>query len=250
MARLDGKHVLVTGAGGGIGRAICERMLAEGARVAALDINLEAAEAAIGGYAVDGGAIAMHCDAGDTDSVREAVSLTVSAFGWLSTLCNVAGGSTDRDGPVTEAPEDEFWRVMRLDLFGTFLSCKHGIPALIDAGGGSVINMTSMAAIMAIPNRDCYTAAKGGVAAMTRSMALGYGQYSVRVNAIAPGITMTPRVRGHFESSAGVRALADRHLLGAVEPEDVANLAVFLASDESRTVTGQVLSVDSGVTIH
>ncbi len=250
MARLDGRNVFITGAGGGIGRATCQRMLAEGARVAAVDVNVEAAHTAVADYAENGRAIALQCDAGNSDSVRDAVARTVSTFGSLNTLCNVAGGSTDRDGRVTEAPEDEFWRVIRLDLFGTFLSCKHGLPALIEAGGGSVINMTSMAALMAIPNRDCYTAAKGGVAAMTRSMAAGYADHSIRVNAIAPGITMTPRVRGHFESSAAVRDLADRHLLGTVDPVDVANMAVFLASDESRMVTGQVLSVDSGVTIH
>jgi NAD(P)-dependent dehydrogenase (short-subunit alcohol dehydrogenase family) len=250
MGRLDGKTVLLTGAGGGIGRSICERMLSEGAGVAATDVDFDAAQLAIAGHADTGKATALWCDAGDSASVHAAVEEAVSTFGSLTTLCNVAGGSTSRDGRVTEAPEDEFWRVLRIDLFGTFLACKHGLPQLIKAGGGSVINMTSMAALLAIPDRDCYTAAKGGVAAMTRSMAAGYARHSIRVNAIAPGITMTPRVRAHLESSPGVAELAGRHLLGTVEAADVANMAVFLASDESRVVTGQVISVDSGVTIH
>jgi len=106
-----------------------------------------------------------------------------------------------------------------------------------------------MGALVALPERDCYTAAKGGVAAMTRSVAAGYGGDSIRVNAIAPGITPTPRTRANRASGSKVEHLVQRHVLGVVEPEAVADMAVFLASDESRFVTGQVLSVDSGATI-
>jgi NAD(P)-dependent dehydrogenase (short-subunit alcohol dehydrogenase family) len=248
MARLEGKIAFVTGAGGGIGRAICERFLAEGASVAATDIDLAAAQESISS-AAEGKAIALRCDAGDSDSVREQIEATVKAFGSLNVLCNVAGGSSSRDAIVTEAPEEEFWRVIRLDLFGPFVSCKHGLPKLIEAGGGSVINMTSMGALMALPDRDCYTSAKGGVAALTRSMAAGYAEHGIRVNAIAPGMTLTPRVQGRARDPK-VQALSDRHLLGPASPVDIAHMAVYLASEESRVVTGQVLSVDSGVTIH
>ena len=248
MTRLAGKIAFVTGAGGGIGRAICERFLAEGASVAAVDIDEGMAGAATQS-APTGRAIAFRCDAGDSDSVRDAIARTVAKFGKLNVLCNVAGGSTSQDGRVTEAPESEFWRTIRLDLFGTFVSCKHGLPELIKAGGGSVINMASMVTSVAVPDRDCYTAAKGGVEAITRSMAAGYARHAIRVNAIAPGITLTPRVRVYLEANPGSNTLVERHMLGLVDPLDIAYMAVYLASDESRVVTGQVLAVDSGVTI-
>jgi NAD(P)-dependent dehydrogenase (short-subunit alcohol dehydrogenase family) len=247
MSRLKGKIAFVTGAGGGIGRAICERFLFEGARVVATDIDVAAASAAVAG----GGdrALALPVDAGEGEQVREAMARAVETFGALNVLCNVAGGSSMRDDRVTEAPEEEFWRVIRLDLFGTFLACKYGIPELVKAGGGSVVNLTSVGAIIALPNWDCYTAAKGGVAALTRSMAAGYSADNVRVNAIAPGVILTPRVAAR-ERTGRVKELADRHMLGLGVPEDVAHLAVYLASDEARIVTGQVLSVDSGVSIN
>lgn len=247
--RLNGKIAFVTGAAGGIGHAICERFLAEGAMVAATDLDPALAELAVGPAITQGRAIALGCDVGDSASVRDAIARTVATFGRLNVLCNVAGGSTSQDASVTEAPEAEFWRAIRLDLFGTFLCCKIAIPELIKAGGGSVINMASMAGVMAIPDRDCYTAAKGGVMALTRSIAVGYARHGVRVNAIAPGITRTPRVQAWLDGTAGPNPLADRHLLGLVDPIDIAHMAVYLASDESRVVTGQVLQVDSGVTV-
>jgi NAD(P)-dependent dehydrogenase (short-subunit alcohol dehydrogenase family) len=247
-ARLQDKVAFVTGAGGGIGSAICARLLAEGAKVLAVDIDLDRAERAIEGAAADA-ALAIRCDAGESSEVQKAVALAASTFGQLNVLCSVAGGSSLNDGIVTEAPEEEFWRVMRLDLFGTFLTCKHGIPELIKGGGGSVINMTSITALMGIPGRDCYTAAKGGVASLTRSLAVEYAEHGIRVNAIAPGMTNTARVAARRGSDRN-RGIAERHLLGPAEPEDVASMAAYLASDEARMMTGHVLPVDSGVTIH
>src|SRR6185369_13964336 len=238
MTRLNGKIAFVTGAGGGIGRSICERFVAEGAFVAAADIDAEHAESAVRTARANGRAIALRCDVGDTDSVRDGIARTVATFGGLNVLCNVAGGSTSHDAAVTEAPEAEFWRAIRLDLFGTFLCCKHGLPELIKAGGGSVINMASVVALSSKKKRDCYTAAKGGVVAITRSIAAGYAHHAIRVNAIAPGITRTPRVQAWLDASPGTNPLAVRHLLGLVEPVDVAHMAVYLASDESRAVTG------------
>jgi NAD(P)-dependent dehydrogenase (short-subunit alcohol dehydrogenase family) len=249
--RLEGKVAVVTGAGGGIGHSVCERFLQEGARVAALDIDVDAARDAVGASALSGErAIAVRCDVGDPEQVRAALGAAVDAFGRLTTLVNIAGGSTNQDNRVTEAPEEEFWRAIRLDLFGTFLICKYGIPELVRAGGGSVVNTTSMMAIIGSPGRDCYTAAKGGVSSLTRSMATEYSADSIRVNAIAPGLTLTPRVEANLKSSRTVQEVAERHLLGPCDPVDIAHMAVYLASDESRVVTGQVFPVDSGVTIH
>ena len=170
-------------------------------------------------------------------------------FGGLHVLHNNAGGSTPQDNNVVEAPIEEFWRVIKLDLFGTFLGCRVGIPEIIRSGGGSVINMSSNVALMGIAGRDCYTAAKGGVAAMTRSMAVEFAPQRVRVNAIAPSATMTDRVRKLMAGNAAIDKLANAHLLGLIEPTDIANMALFLASDEIRMVTGQIYPVDSGVTI-
>ncbi len=164
-------------------------------------------------------------------------------------LHNNAGGSTPQDGPVTEVAEEEFWRAITLDVFGTFLCSKLGIPHIIKAGGGSIINMSSIVALRALPGRDCYTAAKGAIAAMTRSMAVEYAPHKIRVNAIAPGVVLTERVKKLMESAKDIEKLAATHLLGLGLPSHIADMAVYLASDESVITTGQVLSVDSGVSI-
>jgi NAD(P)-dependent dehydrogenase (short-subunit alcohol dehydrogenase family) len=255
MARLAGKVAFITGGGGGIGRATAIRFAEEGARVVIADIDLArgpesaalAKEAAGNG---GGDAIFIETDVTSNESVKAAVAETVERFGKLDVLHNNAGGSTMEDGPVTEAPDEEFWRVIKLDLYGTFVCSKHGIPAIIAAGGGSVINMSSNVALMALPGRDCYTAAKGGVASMTRSMAVEYAPHKIRVNAIAPSVTLSDRVKILLEKSPEIQKLSEQHLLGFGQPLHIANMAVYLASDESEITTGQVLSVDSGVTIY
>ncbi|KVQ82648.1 short-chain dehydrogenase [Burkholderia multivorans] len=250
MGRLDGKVAFVTGAGGGIGAAICKQFIAEGARVLAGDIHLDLAEAAA---EASGGAeriVPLRLDVTDKESVCAGLARAAEAFGNIDVLCNTAGGSTPHDARVTDAPEEEFWRAIKLDLFGTFLVCKYGIPYLQRAGGGSVINFSSMVALMALTDRDCYTAAKGGVHALTRSMAPEYARDRIRVNAIAPGLTLSERVRHLVDEREELRKLADQCLLGPCEPVDMAHVAVYLASDESRHTTGQVIPVDSGVTIY
>ncbi len=250
MPRLAGKIALITGAGTGIGRATAKAMAAEGAKVVIAELNKSAGEQTAQVIVQAGGdCIAVPTDVTSEDSVRAAIETALNHYGALHILHNNAGGSTNKDNTVVEAPIEEFWRVIKLDLFGTFLGCRFGIPALIKSGGGSVINMSSNVALMGIPGRDCYTAAKGGIAAITRSMAVEFAPQKVRVNAIAPSATMTDRVRALIAGNAGLTKLADSHLVGLIEPEDIANMAVFLASDESRMVTGQVYPVDSGVTI-
>ncbi len=250
MARLDGKRVFITGAAKGIGRAAALLFAAEGARVAVADIDREGgAETADQANAAGGEAMFVAADVTKSEAASAALDAAVARFGGLDVLYNNAGGATPADGPVTEAPEDEFWRAIGLDLFGTFLVCKHGLPHLIAAGGGSVINTTSSVALNGLPGRDCYTAAKGGVAALTRSMAVHYGRHGIRVNAMAPGTVRTARVEAMLERDPAVQEMAGRHLIGLIEPEHVAGLALYLASDESARTTGQVIPVDSGYTI-
>ncbi|MFT3780103.1 MAG: SDR family oxidoreductase [Ottowia sp.] len=250
MGRLEGKVAFVTGAGGGIGGEICRQFIAEGARVLAGDIHADLVKAVAETSGERNAIIPLRLDVTDAESVRAGLAHAAEMFGKIDILCNAAGGSTPNDARVTDAPEDEFWRAIRLDLFGTFLVCKYGIPYLQKAGGGSVINFSSMVAVMALTDRDCYTAAKGGVHALTRSMAPEYAPDRIRVNAIAPGLTLSERVRHLVDERAELRKLADQCLLGPCEPIDMAHMAVYLASDESRHTTGQIISVDSGVTIY
>jgi NAD(P)-dependent dehydrogenase (short-subunit alcohol dehydrogenase family) len=247
MPRLDGKIAFITGGGTGIGRATALLFAREGATVVVADIDGAAGEETA--QLAGSGAIAIRTDVTGPDSLQAAIRMTVDKFGRLDVLHNNAGGSTAADDTAVNAPLDEFWRAIKLDLYGTFLGCRFGIPALIKSGGGSVINMSSNVALMGVPGRDCYTAAKGGIAAITRSLAVAYAPQKVRVNAIAPSATMTARVRALVAGNPALTKLADSHLVGLIEPEDIANAVLYLASDESRMVTGQVLPVDSGVTI-
>src|SRR5271169_4994414 len=250
MARLAGKVAFITGGGNGIGRATAERFAEEGAKVVIAEIDQKSGEAAAQSARArasnsGGDAQFVQCDVRERASVEAAFVETVRRFGKLDILHNNAGGATPADGPVTEAPEEEFWRAIGLDLFGTFLCSKIGIPHLINTGGGSIINMSSIVALKALPGRDCYTAAKGAIAAMTRSMAVEYAPYKIRVNAIAPSVTLTDRVKLMLEGTKGYESLASMHLLGLCLPIHMAHMAVYLASDESEVTTGQILAVDS-----
>lgn len=250
MARLAGKIALITGGGSGIGRATAMLFAREAAQVAVVDWDRAAGEETVALIRASGGrALFVPTDVTDAEQVEAAVQATVREFGALHVLHNNAGGSTKRDSRVTDAPLEEFWDKMKLDLFGTWLGCRYGIPQIIASGGGSVINMTSIFALIGTHRKDAYTAAKGAISALTRSMAVEYAAEKVRVNAIAPGATATARVLKLIAEDGVTGKSADSQLFGLVQPEDVANAALFLASDESRSTTGHILSVDGGLTI-
>ncbi len=249
---LQSKVVLVTGAGAGIGRASAKAFAREGAKVVIAEIAAEAGQAVADEIAQAGGeALFVQTDVTEPDSVQHAVQRAVTTFGRLDVLFNNAGGTHPNDAPVTDVDLDVFWATMKRDVFGTFLGCRFGIPELIKGGGGAVINMTSIVALIGRPPpaRDSYTAAKGAIISLTRGMAVQYAPQKVRVNAIAPGTTLSDFVIGRLARGELPKASTDRLLLGLIDPEDVANAALYLASDASRRLTGHVLPIDSGWSI-
>ena len=244
MGRLKGKRVLITGTANGIGRAAARLFAAEGAQLTLCDRDhLQNENLAHEIDAVGGQVQAIQTDVGEPDDMQNAINAAVATYGGLDVLYNNAGGATAKDGAVTEIELDEFWRTIRVDLFGTVLGCRFAIPHLVQAGGGSIINTTSIRAMIGTEGADAYTSAKGGVVTLTRALALQWAQAGIRVNAIAPGVILTDRVRTMLRDDDPVRVKTP---LGPSEPEDVAPLALYLASDESRQMTGMILPLDGG----
>jgi NAD(P)-dependent dehydrogenase (short-subunit alcohol dehydrogenase family) len=247
MNRLTDKVAFITGAGAGIGREAALLFASEGARVMVAERNAAAGEETVAWVKAAGGdARFVQTDVSDETSVAQAIAATVAAYGQLNVLYNNAGGSSADDGTVTDIGIDAFWRPMKVDLFGTFLCSRHGIPELIRAGGGVIVNTTSTTALRGVPHVEAYSAAKGGVIALTQSMAIDYAGDGIRVNAIAAGGIRTERTAARIAASPHAAATQGAHLLGIGHPRDVANAALFLACEESRYITGIVLTVDGG----
>ena len=248
--RLEGKNAIVTGAGHGIGRAIALGLAAEGARVAAPDIILPSAQQVADEIRAAGGqAIAMEVDVSRRDQVEAMVAAALAAFERIHILVCVPGISTMRH--FLDLPEDEWDRVMQVNLKSQYLCGQAVARHMATAGGGSIINITSCVAEVAQPHSAHYHASKGGGKMLVKAMALDLAEYSIRVNALAPGLTDTHS--SWLETEDGQKWVPIRQKLPeripmkrAARPEEMAGPAVFLASDESSYVTGTTLTVDGG----
>jgi NAD(P)-dependent dehydrogenase (short-subunit alcohol dehydrogenase family) len=253
--RLQGKVAFITGAGSGIGHA-CARLFArEGAHVVLAELVPELgriAEAEI--REVAGEALFVQTDVTDETSIAKALDVASQRFGALHVLVNCAGGSIPKDGPATDIDESVWDHSLTLDLKGTFLCCRHAIPHLIATGGGSIVNFSSMVALLG-RRIHAYSAAKGGVLSLTRALAASYGPKRVRVNAICPGLVLTERIRarvqdGVLDASKQRDFNTETHPFSIGEPDDIAHIALFLASDESRMIHGATLAADGGMSAY
>lgn len=244
--RLAGKVAVITGGGAGIGKACVLLFAREGAKVVVAEFNAETGAAtAAEARAAGGDVVFIQTDVSKPEDVERAVQLAVSTYGGLDIIYNNVGGSTPNDGPVATTSFEEFHKKMNVDVFGTWLGSRYAIPEMIKRGGGSIIHASSICGLSGVTGRDAYSAAKGAISSLTRSMAVELAKHNIRVNAVAPGATLTERVMA-LRASGNTNVTSDRHILGPAEPIDVAYSVLFLASDESRKTTGHILAVDSG----
>jgi len=250
--RLTGKVALITGAGSGMGRLAAQVFAREGAAVAAMDLKREAVEETAALVRKQGGRVLAHSgDVSREDDVRRAVEATTKSFGGLHVLYNNAGIFPNDDHSVVDTEEKVWDKVLAVNVKGVYLVCKHGIPELIKAGGGSVINVASFVALVgcSVP-QDAYTASKGAVIALTKSLAVQFGPKGVRSNAICPGPIETPLLTEWLLKEPKEKAKRlNRIPMGRFgRSEDIVNLALYLASDESSWTNGAAMVADGGIT--
>ena len=255
--RLEGKVAIITGAGQGIGEAAARRMAQEGARVIVSDVNSQTGEA-VAQAIVDGGGEArfVACDVADRDSVRELIAAADRDFGRLDVLHNNAGvhetNFTDR--AQSHELDEEVWdRVVAINLKGTWMCSKYAAPLLARSGGGAIVNAASIGGLVGYPMGGAYGPSKAGVVQLTRVMAIELAPAGTRVNCYAPGNTDTPMVQRYYASASPEQAkIVQQVLLGThliprlARPEEIANVVVFLASDEASAITGSCVVVDNG----
>jgi NAD(P)-dependent dehydrogenase (short-subunit alcohol dehydrogenase family) len=249
--RLENKVALITGAGMGQGRTACLIFAREGAKIVALDIDEAAGNKTVNLVKEQGGeAVYCNCDIAVEKQVEKAVVDGINAFGQLNILYNNAGVLwRDKDFEVTRTTEESWDRVMNINLKGAVWVCKYGVPELIKASGGSIINIASVSALLGFTTaQDAYTCSKGALVSLTRSLAIVYAKHKIRANTIHPGAVDTPMQKEWDDETR--KAIAEWVPLGRVgKPEDIANCALFLASDESAYVTGAEIVVDGGIMV-
>jgi NAD(P)-dependent dehydrogenase (short-subunit alcohol dehydrogenase family) len=249
MGRLDSKVCVITGAGGGMGREAAMLFSREGAVVVAADVDRGLADETAA--ACEGEALAVRCDVASEEEVAAMYRSAAERFGGVNVLYNNAGISPGDDGSVLETTVEAWQRVQDVNTKGVFLCCKHGIPYLLDRGGGSVINVASFVAILgAATSQISYTASKGAVLSMSRELAVQFARQNVRVNALCPGPVETPLLLSIFGDDPAALERRRRHWPTGrlAKPEEIVQAALFLASDESSYVTGATFVVDGGLT--
>ena len=252
--RLSNKVAAITGAGRGIGRAAAELFAAEGAAVAILEIDPDTGSDAEQVIVRGGGeAVFIPTDVANAEDVKSSFATIEERFGALHILYNNASiFLREEDNPVTELSRETWEQILSVNLSGLFYVCKYAIPLMIRSGGGSVINTSSSAGVIGIPNCDAYTATKGATISLTRSMAVEYGPQNVRVNCIAPAAIYTEMVR---ESNLDDPQFDEEQFLQTTPvrrwgmPNDIANVALFLASDESSYLNATIIVADGGITV-
>ncbi len=247
MKRLEGKTALVTGGAQGIGFAGARLFAAEGARVVIADIN----EAKGAAAAAEIGATFVKCDVSKAGDVKQAVE----ACGTVDVLYNNAGIFwVGHDGRITDINEEDWDRVIAINLKSVFLFCKYAIPGMMERGGGAIVNTASSAGVIGIPDCDAYTATKGAIVQLTKSLAAEYGRYGIRTNCIAPAAIMTPMMRqsnpenSTFDEERFLKLRTPLRRYGA--PEEIARVALFLASEEASYLNGAIVVADGGITIN
>lgn len=257
MKRLEGRVAFITGGGAGIGTAAALAFSREGARVVVADINEATGSAAADAVRAQGGeSLFVRVDVTDEASVRAAADAGAAKFGRIDTLFCSAGGSLPDDHPLTDVDLEAIWnRTMVLDLKGTMIACRHVIPHIVAAGGGAVVCMSSGAALRGSNPAHVYTAAKGAIVSLTRTLAGTYARHNIRANCICSGRINTERVRRTYGMPGRPGTAPDRQNVDEQiktypfwvgEPEDVAAIALFLVSEESRMITGAAIPADGG----
>ena len=237
--RLEGKVCVITGTASGIGRESAELFMSEGARVVGVDLSADAA-----------GDLAIQADVTDEQQVRDLYTRAREELGRIDVLFNNAGISPDDDRSILDTDYEAWKRVQEVNLSSVFFCCKHGIPHLIDGGGGSVINTASFVAVMgAAVSQISYTASKGGVLSLSRELGVEFARRGVRVNALCPGPVNTPLLQELFAKDPAKAQRRYVHLPPGrfAEPREIANGALFLASDESTYVNATAFMVDGGL---